>query len=106
VKGKQHVCIHDIKDNTFDTHDEATSEYEPFDIDTPVDTIQAYASNYQPTSNRSNNNNQVLMPKGRWISLDDKTKAIWDSIEVKFKNIIFRVYYFFPSYFFIYTMSR
>ena len=28
------------------------------------------------------------MPKDRWISLDDKTKAIWDSIEDKFKNII------------------
>jgi hypothetical protein len=23
-----------------------------------------------------------------WVSLDDKTKAIWDSIEDKFKNII------------------
>jgi hypothetical protein len=28
------------------------------------------------------------MPKDRWISLDDKTKAILDSIEDKFKNII------------------
>jgi hypothetical protein len=28
------------------------------------------------------------MPKDRWISLDDKTKAIWDSIEDKLKNII------------------
>jgi hypothetical protein len=28
------------------------------------------------------------MPKDRWISLDGKTKAIWDSIEDKFKNII------------------
>jgi hypothetical protein len=28
------------------------------------------------------------VPKDRWISLDDKTKAIWDSIEDKFKNII------------------
>jgi hypothetical protein len=28
------------------------------------------------------------MPKERWLSLDDKTKAIWDSIDNKFKNII------------------
>jgi hypothetical protein len=101
AKGKRQVYIHNINDDTFDTYDDATSEYEPFDIDTPVDTIQAYASNYRPTSNRSNNNNRVQMPKDRWISLDHKTKAIWDSVE----EYYFRVYYFFPSYFFIYTMS-
>jgi ribosomal protein S17E len=28
------------------------------------------------------------MPKDRWISLDDKTKATCDSIEDNFKNII------------------
>jgi hypothetical protein len=28
------------------------------------------------------------MPKDQWISLDSKTKVIWDSIEDKFKNII------------------
>jgi hypothetical protein len=28
------------------------------------------------------------MPEDIWISLDNKTKAIWDSIEDKFKNII------------------
>jgi hypothetical protein len=28
------------------------------------------------------------MPKDRWISLDDKTRAIWDTIDDKFKNII------------------
>jgi hypothetical protein len=28
------------------------------------------------------------MPKEQWLSLDDKTKAIWDSIDDKFKNII------------------
>jgi hypothetical protein len=28
------------------------------------------------------------MPKDRWLSLDFKTKTIWDSIDDKFKNII------------------
>jgi hypothetical protein len=28
------------------------------------------------------------MPNKGWLSLDDKTKAIWDSIDDKFKNII------------------
>jgi hypothetical protein len=59
VKDKRQVYIHDIKDDTFDTYDDATSEYEPFNIDTPVDTIQAYASNHRPLSNRSDNNNRV-----------------------------------------------
>jgi hypothetical protein len=61
VKGKRQVYIHDIHDDTFDTYDDATSEYEPFDVDTPVDTIQAYALNYRPTSNRSDNNNQYTI---------------------------------------------
>jgi hypothetical protein len=76
AKGKRQVYIHNINDNTFDTYNDATSAYEPFDINTPVDTIEAYALNYHPTSNRSDNNNRVQMTKDRWISLDDKTKAI------------------------------
>jgi hypothetical protein len=53
VKGKRQVYLHDINEDTFDIYDEATSYYEPFDIDTPVETIQA------PTSNRDDTNNQV-----------------------------------------------
>jgi hypothetical protein len=52
AKGKRHVYIHDINEDIFDTYDEATPDYEPFNIDTPAETIQAYASNYRPTSNR------------------------------------------------------
>jgi hypothetical protein len=55
TNGKRHVYIHDIHEDTYDTYEETAPEYEPFDIDTPVDTIQAYASNYRPTSNRSDN---------------------------------------------------
>jgi hypothetical protein len=61
---------------------------EPFDIDTPVETIQAYAANYRSNPKRAGTDNRVRMPKERWLSLDDKTKAIWDSIDNKFKNII------------------
>jgi hypothetical protein len=46
-----------MNEDTFDTYDEYTSDYEPFDIDTPVETIQAYASNYRTTPNRGDNNN-------------------------------------------------
>jgi hypothetical protein len=44
AKGKRHVYIHDIHEDTYDTYEETTPEYEPLDINTPVDTIQAYAS--------------------------------------------------------------
>jgi hypothetical protein len=52
--------------------------------------MQAYALNYCPTPNRSNNNNRVRMLKDRWLSLDDKTKTIFDSIDDKFKDIILK----------------
>jgi hypothetical protein len=91
AKGKRHVYLHDVVEDTFtedtvDTCDETPSE--PFDIDTPVATIQAYASNYRPKPNRSDNNNRVHLPRDIWMNLDDKTKAIWDSIDHKFKNVI------------------
>jgi hypothetical protein len=57
AKGKRQVYLHDINEDTFDTYDEATPDYEPFDIDTPVDTIQVYTSKYRPTINRGDNNN-------------------------------------------------
>jgi hypothetical protein len=59
AKSKRQVYIHDINEDTLDTYDKSTSDYELFDIDTPVETIQAYASNYRPTSSRSDNNNRV-----------------------------------------------
>jgi hypothetical protein len=36
AKGKRQVYIHDVNEDIFDTYDEATSDYEPLDIDTPV----------------------------------------------------------------------
>jgi hypothetical protein len=62
AKDKRQVYLHEINEDTYtedtyDTCDETPSE--PFDIDTPVEIIQAYASNYSPRPNRSDNNNQV-----------------------------------------------
>jgi hypothetical protein len=59
AKGKRQVYLHYINEDTFDTYDKATPDYEPIDIDTPIETIQAYALNYGPTSNRGDNNNQI-----------------------------------------------
>jgi hypothetical protein len=39
AKGKRKVYLHEINEDTLDTYDESASDYEPFDIDTPVKTI-------------------------------------------------------------------
>jgi hypothetical protein len=38
VKGKRQVYLHEV--DTFDTYHETPLDYEPFDIDTPVKTMQ------------------------------------------------------------------
>jgi hypothetical protein len=40
AKGKRQVYLHKVGEDTFDANEEAPSDYEPFDIDTPVETIQ------------------------------------------------------------------
>jgi hypothetical protein len=56
AKSKRQVYLHELNEDTLDTYDESPSDYELFDIETPVENIQACASNYCPTSNRSDNN--------------------------------------------------
>jgi hypothetical protein len=58
---------------------------DPFDIDTSVDTIQAFASKSTP---RSGVKDKVRMPKDKWFGLDQKTKDLWDKIDDKYKSII------------------
>jgi hypothetical protein len=58
---------------------------DPFDIDTPVDTIQAYTSKF--TSHPSSAE-KVHMPKDKWFGLDQKTKDLWEQIDDKYKSVI------------------
>jgi hypothetical protein len=64
---------------------DASYEMDPFDIDTPVDTIQAFASKFIP---RSGMKEKVHMPKDKWFGLDQNTKALWDKIDDKYKSNI------------------
>jgi hypothetical protein len=57
---------------------------DPFDIDKPVDTIQAFASNFTPCSGMKD---KVRMPKDNWFGIDQKTKDLWDQIDGKYKSI-------------------
>jgi hypothetical protein len=47
-KGKRLIYAHDLKDHDDDDFNDAPYEVVVFDIDTSVDTIQAYASNFSP----------------------------------------------------------
>jgi hypothetical protein len=58
---------------------------DPFDIDTPVDTIQAFTYKFTP---RPGKKEKVCMPKATWFAIDQKTKELWDQIDDKYKSII------------------
>jgi hypothetical protein len=70
-----------MKRKTYDT----SYEMVLFDIDTPVDTIQAFASKFTP---RRGANDKVRMPKDKWFGLDQKSKDLWDQIDDKYKSVI------------------
>jgi hypothetical protein len=88
AKSKRQVYQSEIQDDDFHIYEDNLPDSEAFDIDTPVEAIQAYTANYRPTPRRAGTDNRVRIPKERWLNLDDKTKTIWDSIDDKFKNII------------------
>jgi hypothetical protein len=83
-KGKRHVYAHELTHEEDDTYD-VSYEMDPFDIDTPVDTIQAFASNFTPRPGMSE---RVRMPKEKWFGIDQKTKDLWDKIDDKYKSVI------------------
>jgi hypothetical protein len=83
-KGKRQIYAHEIVHEDDDLFD-ASYEMDPFDIDTPVDTIQSYASKFTP---RPGMKEKVPMPKDKWFALDQKTKGLWDQIDEKYKSII------------------
>jgi hypothetical protein len=86
---KRHVLLHDIQDYYDDHDDEAP--FDPnttFDIDCPVSSIQAYATNFQSKSTPKPNTSKVRMPSEKWFGLDAASKAIWDCLDDKSKSII------------------
>ena len=73
---------------------EAAAMYEDFDpdnsynIDTPIDTIQAFALNRGRGPLRSSGPPRVLMPRDKWFALDQESKETWDKLSEKAKGII------------------
>lgn len=89
-QAKRHVLFHDIQDDyvpndaeTFNAHDTT------FDIDCPVSSIQAYATNFRPRPGMTKpNNNKVRMPSDKWFGLDEASKTTWDRLDDNAKSII------------------
>ena len=69
---------------------EETDEIEPYDIDSSVSELHAYATKFgkmtRPSNNRSNN--IVKMSSDQWYSLDEKSRAIWDQLDNNAKSLI------------------
>jgi hypothetical protein len=80
-KGKRLVYAHDMMDH----YDEKVAS---FDMDTPVDTIQAFASKFSPRLGSHGIIDRVCMSKDKWPSLYQKTKGLWDQIDDKYKSLV------------------
>jgi hypothetical protein len=74
----------DLNHDDDDLYD-ASYEMDPFNIDTPVDNIQAASSKFTPCLGMSD---KVHMPKDKWFGLSQKTKELWDQIDVNDKLVI------------------
>jgi hypothetical protein len=83
-KGTRQLYAHELIHEEDDLYD-ASYEMDPFDIDTPVDTIQTFASKVTPCPGIKE---KVCMPKDKWFGLDQNTKDLRDKIDDKYKSII------------------
>jgi hypothetical protein len=59
AKSKRKVCQSESQDDDFHNYEDNLPDSEPFDIDTPVETVQAYNANYRPTPRRAGTDIQV-----------------------------------------------
>ena len=90
TKAKRHVMIHELQDN----HDEDIYHNEDtFDIDCPVSSIQAYATNFRPRNNPRTTNPRTTPPRyachlTNGLVLDEASRSIWDQLDEKAKSII------------------
>jgi hypothetical protein len=89
-KAKRHVLFHDINDDHGHHDNETCYDHDPtFDIDCPVSSIQAYATNFRPRPGMGKpNSTRVRMPSDKWFGLDEASKTTWDRLDDKAKSII------------------
>jgi hypothetical protein len=59
AKSRRQVYQCESQGDDFHNYEDNLPDSEPFDIDTPVKTIQAYTANYHPTPRRAGTDNRV-----------------------------------------------
>ena len=75
----RHVYQHEIFDDAYEDGEQFYDSYDNFDIDSPVNTIEAYAT----FANRG-----PRLTKDQWHKLPDDAKKIWDMLTPDAKSII------------------
>jgi hypothetical protein len=89
AKSKRHVMLHEFHhDKAGPGDDHYHSDDASFDIDCPVSSIQAYATNLRPNSGSKSALTKVCMHSNKWFSLSDSNKTIWDHLDDQAKGII------------------
>jgi hypothetical protein len=97
TKSKRHVMLHEIQNDKSGTDDDQYHGNDSmFDIDCPVSSIQAYATNFRPNSGSKSISNKVCMQSNKWFSLSDSNKSNLNCLDDQAKSII--VGYVTPTY--------
>jgi hypothetical protein len=74
--------LHGIQNDKSDTDDDHYHGNDAlFDIDCPISSIQAYATNFCPKSGSKSTSNKVCMPSNKCFRLSDSNKSIWDPLD-------------------------
>ena len=86
------VYQHDFTYNDDMSWGEQT-EYEQFDVNTDVQRIQAYATNFQKS--RDNRNTSTFLPQSIYKDMDDQSRSAWTQIDPSIRSKIVKS--FFPQ---------
>ena len=86
VRSKRTVYFHDFHQDDDDgaQFDHDYDDNDLYDVDTPIDVIQANTHNMS-TNNRTD---RVRMPRERWMQLTPEQRQLWDKLNDKAKAII------------------
>jgi hypothetical protein len=89
TKSKRHVMLHEFQhEETGPDDDHYHGNDALFDIDCPISSIKAYATNFCPNSGSKSTSTKVCMPSNKWFSLSNSNKAIWDRLDDQARGII------------------
>ena len=84
---RRSIYQHNIDTNVESHQDYAEVEgYESFNIDTPIDTIQSFSTNFKNKNKFINQGSRI--PVEKWKRLDTRSKRIWNQLDQESRRII------------------